>query len=157
MQASVPVVDWVYQSSAACLDILSRRPPHAMRISTTTRFDAHRKRLLDESRPRSKARRPPQLRHLPKDELHSGSIELLAPSLTRRDVTRERPRGLSPRPFRVLWVVCDLRYRAHSRELRHLEHRDIRGRTSGRGSSAPMSARPPSTEGSTGLETPGPS
>src|SRR6516165_8875307 len=71
MQASVPVVDWVYQSSAACLDTLSQRPPHAMRISITTRFDAHRKQLLDESRARSKVRTPPQLWNLPKDELHN--------------------------------------------------------------------------------------
>ena len=42
-----------------------------MRILITTHFDARRKRLLDESRPRSKARRPPQLRHLPKDGLHN--------------------------------------------------------------------------------------
>jgi hypothetical protein len=42
MQASVPVVDSVYQSLAACLDTLSRRPPHAVRISITTRFDRHR-------------------------------------------------------------------------------------------------------------------
>src|SRR5262249_35407543 len=71
MRALAP--DWALDcpSSASCWAIHSHRPPHAMRISTTTRFDAHQKRLLDESRPRSKARRPPQLRHLPKDELHN--------------------------------------------------------------------------------------
>src|SRR5262249_3202283 len=73
MQASVPVVDWVYQLSAACLDTLSPRPPPAMRTSITTRFDAHRKRLLDELRPRSKAKGLLQLGRLPKDELDKRS------------------------------------------------------------------------------------
>ena len=51
----------------------TRVTPGAICLSSSSHFplNAHRKQLRDESRPRSKARRPPQLHNLPKDELHN--------------------------------------------------------------------------------------
>ena len=48
------------------------QPPRAMRISITTRFDAHRKQLLDESQLHLRATQQPQFDHY--DEAHSAEM-----------------------------------------------------------------------------------